>query len=80
MKPKQVCHALYFVCRLVNLLTQLEMQKALGPLASLGGHFLMEDHTLHTNMHYPPPTPPLGFVIQPGKSGREGKVSGCSCL
>lgn len=39
MKPKQDCHAIDVVRGLVNLLTQLEMQEALGPLASLGGHF-----------------------------------------
>jgi len=38
-KPKQACHAIDVMCRLVNLLTQLEMHKALEPLASLGGHF-----------------------------------------
>lgn len=42
----------------------------------------MEDHTIQTNTlsHYPAPTPPLGSVIHPSGSGREGKVSGCSSL
>lgn len=70
------------VCRLVNLLAELEMQKALGPLASLGCHFSMEDQTIHINMHshYPPRIPPWGSVIQPSRGGKEGKVSGCSSL
>lgn len=63
-KQKQVCHAIDVVCRLLNLLTQMEMQKALEPLVSLGGHFYMEDHKQthkHTHSHYPPPTPSTGF-------------------
>lgn len=74
MGARRVCRAVD-VCRLVNLLTQLEMQRAPGPLASLGGHFSMEDHTVHTNTRCPPPTPSTGLrdsAEREWTGGREG--------
>jgi len=65
------CHV---VCRLVNLLTQLELQKALGPPPSMGGHFLMKDCT--PDWHEHTPTIPTSYFLwsQAGEEGRRRLV------
>lgn len=73
-KQKKQIHVACTVGWLV-MLTLLEMQETLGPLASLGGNNQMEDHTLHMNKHVATghlPLPPWGSLISPRRSGREG--------
>lgn len=62
----KLCHALYVVCRLVKLFTQLERQKSTGTI-SLSGRSLL-DGRLHTRL-----TTPYLPLLRFSKAGMEEK-------
>lgn len=79
--PKQACHGIDVVCRLVNLLTQLENAKSTGTI-SLTGRSLLDGRSqtppharMHTHMHRLP-LHPLGSVIHPSGRGGRGRLAG----